>query len=228
MSLDYRSELEKKEDEDLICGCCEKTRELTPAKIENPAGLSSIIYRVGTFATFKESMLECISSAENALSRLTTRSDDDFIIALIDAWSMVLDVLTFYQERIATEGFLRTATERISILELARTIGYELGPGVAASTFLAFNLEVDPDEDAQRPVLINKLTKVQSLPAQGQMPQVFENIEDIVAWPEWNELKPRLTELQDITENTSTFYFSNLKTHLKAGDGVLVFLDGSL
>src|SRR5918994_3151860 len=140
MSLDYSSELEKKEqeDEDLICGwCCKKTRELTPARIENPAGLSSIIYRVGTFATFKESMLASISSAQNALSRLTTRSDDDFIIALIDAWSMVLDVLTFYQERIATEGFLRTATERISILELARTIGYELGPGVAASTFLA-------------------------------------------------------------------------------------------
>ena len=41
----------------------------------------------------------------------------------------VADVLTFYQERIANEGFLRTATERRSVLELARAIGYELKPG---------------------------------------------------------------------------------------------------
>ena len=47
----------------------------------------------------------------------------------------MLDVLTFYQERIANEGYLRTATERRSMLELARAIGYELSPGVAASTY---------------------------------------------------------------------------------------------
>ena len=66
---------------------------------------------------------------------------DDPTIALLDAAATVLDVLTFYQERIANEGFLRTATERRSVLELARAIGYELGPGVAASTWLAFTLE---------------------------------------------------------------------------------------
>ena len=54
---------------------------------------------------------------------------------------MVADVLTFYQERLANESFLRTASERRSILELARLIGYELHPGVAASGFLAFTLD---------------------------------------------------------------------------------------
>ena len=48
------------------------------------------------------------------------------------ACACVADVLGFYQERIANEGYLRTATERRSVLELARTIGYELKPGVAA------------------------------------------------------------------------------------------------
>ena len=56
----------------------------------------------------------------------------------------VADVLTFYQERIANEGFLRTATERRSVLELARAIGYELKPGVAASVHLAFTVEDAP------------------------------------------------------------------------------------
>ena len=59
------------------------------------------------------------------------RDDDDFSIALLDAWATVADVLTFYQERIANEAYLRTATERLSVLELARLIGYQLRPGVA-------------------------------------------------------------------------------------------------
>ena len=54
------------------------------------------------------------------------------------------DVLTFYQERIANESYLRTATERLSVLELARLIDYQLRPGVAASTYLAFTLEDAP------------------------------------------------------------------------------------
>ena len=45
-------------------------------------------------------------------ARLRTRDDDDFTIALLDAWATVADVLTFYQERIANESYLRTATER--------------------------------------------------------------------------------------------------------------------
>ena len=39
--------------------------------------------------------------------------------------------------------------ERRSILELARLIGYELHPGVAASTFLAFTLDDTPGAPAQ-------------------------------------------------------------------------------
>ena len=40
-------------------------------------------------------------STRPALRALTTRDDDDPAIALLDAWSVSLDVLTFYQERIA-------------------------------------------------------------------------------------------------------------------------------
>jgi len=47
-----------------------------------------------------------------------TRADDDFAIGLLDAWAVVSDVLTFYQERIANESYLRIATaERRSVLE---------------------------------------------------------------------------------------------------------------
>ena len=48
------------------------------------------------------------------LRNLKTRDPNDFAIALLDAWATVADVLTFYHERIANEGYLRTATERRS------------------------------------------------------------------------------------------------------------------
>src|SRR5712691_3834686 len=79
------------------------------------------------------------------LQGLTTRDQSDPAIAMLAAWATVADVLTFYQERIANEGYLRTATERRSLLELARLVGYVLRPGVAASVFLAYTLEKGPN-----------------------------------------------------------------------------------
>ncbi len=124
-----------------------------------------------------------------ALQGLTTRVDDDFGIALLDAAATVMDVLTFYQERIANEGYLRTATERLSLLELARSIGYELRPGVAASTYLAFELESAPGSLPL--VSLTAGVRAQSVPAPGELPQTFETIEAIEARVEWNLLKPQ-------------------------------------
>ena len=131
----------------LPCGCCEGLAAITPAPISNPPGLSAIAYRVGTHATFLATMEAALSAGGGGpgdqLARLRTRETSDLSIGLLDAWATVADVLTFYQERIANEGFLHTATERASIQELARLIGYSLRPGVASSVFLASTLEKD-------------------------------------------------------------------------------------
>ena len=101
-----------------LCGCCEGTEVLTPLPEANRPGLDRLIYRVGTQASFLESMRARLSGlsledpGDNPLARLTTRAPDDAAIAFLDAWATVADVLTFYQERIANEGYLRTATER--------------------------------------------------------------------------------------------------------------------
>src|ERR1700743_3237615 len=130
------------------CGCCQGEPEFNT--ISNRPGLSALDYRVGTYGLFFQRMLDQIHSysipdgpnaGTHPLAALTTRSQDDPAISLLDAWAVIADVLTFYQERIANEGYLRTATERRSILELAREIGYELSPGVAASVYLQFTVE---------------------------------------------------------------------------------------
>ena len=73
-----------------------------------------------------------------AIRSLAQPGTDDPAVALLDAWAVVADVVSFYTERIAQEGFLRTATERDSVRQQARTLGYELRPGVAAQVELAF------------------------------------------------------------------------------------------
>src|SRR5215472_6977619 len=175
------------------CHCCEGLTAETPALVTNRPGLSAIAYRVGTHSQFKQSMLAALSDITlPALQGLKTRDDDDFSIALLDAAATTADVLTFYQERIANESYLRTASERRSLLELARLIGYELRPGVAASTFLAFTMDDAPGAPLETTVDIG--TKVQSIPGPNEKAQMFETVEKISARVEWNAIKPQIAQ----------------------------------
>jgi predicted phage baseplate assembly protein len=206
------------------CGCCEGIEAQTPADVYNRPGLNAIAYRVGTYAQFKQSLLASISASNHpALRGLTTRENSDFAIAFLDACAIGADILTFYSERQINEAYLRTATERLSLLELARLIGYELRPGVAASTYLAFTVEDAPG--SLRKATIDIGSKVQSVPGPGEQPQTFETVEKIEARAEWNVIKPRLTQRHPIQENAVRLLFEGLSTVLKPGDGLLLIPD---
>ncbi len=220
------------------CGCAPGAPDPAGSGgVENPPGLPALSYRVGTHPTFLERMLRRLASqtvppgdpgGPRPLARLTTRAGDDPAIALLDAWAATADVLTFYQERIANEGFLRTATERRSVLELARAIGYELSPGVAASTPLAFTLEsarVAP-LTAASPVpaalQLDEGLRVQSVPGPGEKAQIWETVEAVEARPEWNLLRPRLTRPQGLELGEVELYLAGIQTGLQVGDALLL------
>jgi predicted phage baseplate assembly protein len=204
------------------CGCCEAG--VPQRTLYNRSGLPALDYRIGTHPIFLRRGLARLPSqpvpaddphGARPLSRLTTRSADDPTIALLDTWATVADVLTFYQERIANEGFLRTATERSSVLELARAIGYELNPGVAASTFLAFTVEGAPGSPGVATVPLG--TKVQSVPDQGTLPQTFETSAQITARAEWNALRPRPERPQELGIRRNSLYMLGLSTGFAPG-----------
>ena len=198
---------------------CPVDPDPTPASVVNRPALSRLVYRVGTHARFKESMLRAVARHPE-LAELTTRFDDDPTIALIDAWASVLHILTFYQERIANEGYLPTAVERRSILELARAIGYRLNPGVAAGTWLAFTIQKTPDgHDAIR---LDRGTRVQSIPRQDELPQTFETVETIEARLAWNALRPTLAAPQLMGRRTRRLYLAGVATNLRIGDLLLL------
>jgi hypothetical protein len=156
------------------CLCCTTPGAAVPAEIRNRPGLSAVAYRIGTFTTFRKVITDELSRVPE-LTGLSTRVSDDYTITAIELWSAVADVLTFYQERLANEAFLRTTTLRDSLLRLVRLIGYELSPGAAATTRLAFTLE------STARALIPVGTRVASVPAQGQKAQTYETLQAIAA-----------------------------------------------
>jgi hypothetical protein len=200
------------------CGCCETTSSSTPA-IYNPPGLGAISYRIGTQPVFKARMIAALEAARD-LAALTTRDDSDPALGLVDAWATVLDVLSFYQERIAAEGYLRTAGEAQSVYSLAAEIGYLPSPGVAADVWLAFQLDTSPG--APREATIPAGTRVQSLPEPNVKPQTFETVDEAVtARPEWNALRASRSADQVLEKGDTNAVFTGTATLLRPGDGLL-------
>lgn len=216
-------------------GCCKKAEDLRAAGNENRPGLEALDYRIGTHGSFLAYMLDRLSEyslpreketdpMQNPLAALTSREGDDFSIALLDGWAIVADVLSFYQERIANEGYLRTATERRSILELAKLIGYAPKPGVSASVDLAFSLEKGCNAE------IPAGTRVQSLPNPGETPQTFESSEKVAGRAEWNLLKPRTVRPPSLTweiacsDQEFFLYFQGTGLNLQPNQAMLFVL----
>lgn len=206
--------------EEKLCGCCEGIAAQTPELIYNPPGLTNIEYRAGTHATFKASLLAALSSSVfPALAPLRTRDDSDFSIALLDAWAVSLDILTFYQERLANEAYLDTAVDPASVFYLAELVGYKPSPGVAASAYLAFTLTSAPG--APDNVLIPEGTRVQSVPRPGQTPQVFETAGGLTALIECNAIPPRLSAAWQLNSGDSSIWIQGTDNNLHVGDWLL-------
>ena len=180
------------------CECCEPHASPAPAQVYNRPGLDEIGWRTGTYATFRQAMIEDIGTGppnpedpddtlwptqvRAALANLATRDDADYAIMLVDLFAAVADVLGFYSERCANEIFLRTARERDSVLRMVRLIGFRLSPGLAATTALAFTL------DKGASAKLGAGLKVMSVPGQDEQPQTFETIGAIAADARLNDL----------------------------------------
>ncbi len=130
-------------------GCCDsaETAPAAPLAISNPPGLSAIRYRIGTFGSFRRAMLDEVARPDllgdrpNPFATWHEGAAGDYQTAFVDLWAYLADILTFYQERIANEVYLPTASQRDSLRRLVELIGYRPGPGAAASAQLAFTIE---------------------------------------------------------------------------------------
>ncbi len=93
-----------------------------------------IDYTARDYSSFRQEILSLIPSK---LPEWSDLSEADFGVVLIEMFSYMADILSYYQDRIANEAFLSTAQQRSSVIEHLRLIGYEMAPAAPAASALS-------------------------------------------------------------------------------------------
>jgi hypothetical protein len=112
---------------------CEGSQD--PQVVSNPPNLPVISYRVDDFAGFRRALLRP-GPDETALLGWQPAADD-LGLQVLEWWAYLADILTFYNERIANESYLRTAQQPASVAGLVALLGYQPRPAIAATGQLA-------------------------------------------------------------------------------------------
>ncbi|WP_251096592.1 hypothetical protein [Streptomyces sp. Caat 7-52] len=203
-----------------------RRHDTVPATTD-PTGRPVLRRRASTHGQAMARMRAALASERQPLAvrALARHPADEPAIALLDTWAVVADIVAFYTERIAQEGYLGTATELRSLQQLARCLGHEPRPGVSAEAELAFNVEDTPG--APPVVVVPSGMPVQSIPGQDELPQTFETGAELEARAVWNAVPAVDRDPQRPSFGRSQLWLAGATTDVRPGDGIL-FVDEEL
>lgn len=160
--------------------CCPCDELKHPGKPEIPAGLTTLPRQMAGFPDYRLAMLRDIPTSE-PLVEWRARQGNDLGIMLLEMWAYVLDVLSFYDERIANETYLRTALRQASLYQLVQLIGYRPRPALSATVLLG------AIASGKQPVGLPPRTGFRSDAFDGEPPQIFETEVEQTIHPLKNE-----------------------------------------
>ncbi|MCB0628743.1 MAG: hypothetical protein R2824_25495 [Saprospiraceae bacterium] len=156
-----------------------------PVPLNIPAGLDHLPRQIAVFPEFRRAMLAATRApvGQHPLEEWRARAKDDLGIMLLEMWAYICDNLSFYDEVIAQEAYLRTAFRRPSLRRLVDLLGYLPVPAVAARAELAALA------DGRNLVKLPVGTAFRSKGFDDEAPQVFELDKEAVIHPltnNWN------------------------------------------
>ena len=146
-----------------VCPCDDDV----PAVPTNLPQQSRIKFRFGAYAEFRRAVLTPVAG-EKSLTAWRTQGQGDLAVMMAEWFAYLGDILTFYDERIANQAYLRTADLDASVKRLIAVLGYRPRPAIGASGVLA--ALVTPGQSAVLP----RGLQFQSKPGPGHPPQTFE------------------------------------------------------
>ena len=158
----------------LICPC----DAATPPAISNLPGLQQIVFRAGDFNSFRTALLTPLSSEVSLTAWNSGRGIDsdpsviDLAVMMVEWFAYLADILTFYNERIANEDYLRTCILPPTPAALVELLGYTPRPTIGATGFLGALLA--PTVVGAQTITLPDGLEFQSKPGPGQTPQSFE------------------------------------------------------
>jgi hypothetical protein len=116
---------------------CPSSLDCAPDDPECPVddGVDAVVdYQARDFWSFRRALLDF------AAGRHPDWKDGGLVpdigVMLVEVMSALGDELAYYQDRVAREAYLETATERRSVRRLARLVDYPVHDGIAPSTWL--------------------------------------------------------------------------------------------
>ena len=79
-----------------------------------------------------------LAYAAQVMPDWNTDNEGDMGVMLLELFAYVADVLSYYTDRVAQEAYLPTATQRLSLLNIAQLLGYTPSNGVPATGTVEF------------------------------------------------------------------------------------------
>lgn len=159
---------------------CKVERDCPPEKHDEP----EIDYLAKDYDSFRRLMLDRVSLI---MPEWKERSPADKGIMLIELLAHSGDLLSYYQDAVATEAYLGTAKKRASLRRHARLLDYRVSEGCNARTWIAIQVdEVSGADGYTLPAGTPVYTDEENVNTE---PVVFETIGDITLRYAHNAIK---------------------------------------
>jgi len=155
-----------------------------------------------------------ILSPPNPFASWHPGTANDYQAMFVELWAYLADILTFYQERIANEAYLGTASLRDSLLRLVSLIDYHSKPGAGASGLVGFTVS------RGNLVIVPAGFRVGSKPLPGQPAAVFETSSALAASGDNSSIRLSLVS-PDVPFTKNTIILKGINNRLGANDYVL-------
>jgi hypothetical protein len=202
-----------------------------PWVVFNPPNQPAIRYRAGDYAAFRHALLRALPEETELTQTIDGATiqvwrpgaQGDLAVQMIEWWAYLSDVLTFYNERLATQAYLSVADLPESVNRLIQILGYRPRPGIGSSVTLAALL------NTLKPVTLPQGFKVQSKPGPGQKPQVFElGSATVVQKPDRVSARTVPTSAPLLSLDGTTVWLAGQGSGVKAGDQLLMVNAGAV
>lgn len=146
----------------------------SPLPVEYPVlQVPTIDYTSKDYTGFVQSML---GFAATAFPQWQPYSEGDMGLMLVELMAYLGDILSYYGDRITQEAYLPTATQRLSILNIAQLLGYRPGNGTPSSGYVTFQTDATGP-----PIEVPMTTQLTSEFSTDQdAPIIFETQQDVV------------------------------------------------
>jgi Baseplate J-like protein len=135
--------------------------------------IPQVDYTSRDYAAIRDDMIALIPSI---LPEWTSTDPSDFGITLIELFAYMGDMLNYYIDRSANEGFITTATQRNSVLSIARMLNYTPSTGTPATASLTFQNSTSSDITVPALTQVATTTTVNGISTQI----IFETNTDVV------------------------------------------------